>query len=640
MKFTHPHFFYIFIPWALFCLILFFYQKSVLHWLRQNISENFLKRFTQYTPTRLFLHMALIFFVGASLIVALAEPYKNTMINNDLKTRNIFLVIDSSHSMAARDNETITKNNLAKETRFEVAKQIALDLLSAFKNDSVGLITFSGTSVTNSMPTRDHETLRTQLINLDFHMLQDTGSQFERLFDHMIALFQLYADDYTVILISDGEPVPEKQNVKTLLETLQIAAVPIYTIGVGSDYGQRIELFEPLEIYHDFTISKVQKTVFTKKNAKFLMTVSEKTSGRYFEFKDGIWVEDFVNAFQPAQSRYSFSHKGLGVNSEAHWPMMVFCFLFFLEMILFVPVWSKQKYFCVVLSLFFMPAFACDGGLRQANKKNNEGIDYFEMALFDKAKQSFQASSLMYSFSETPLANLAYLFVLQKEYRQAHEIYQRAMRLNPNEGKLHFNDGTVLFLWAEEELDPTGCFLKTTRQLYQQSLFRFETAKQKGIPAQQNIDYIKARLADLHQLKKSAKNCGKFSLDSQLKSESEWVSYSSLINNNRSDFSQGPTTSNEHPQPINSANLKKKSTQNQTPEIETMVPKKESVVDHPVNQMIKNNLIVDLTDEEKKIVQEYLIKIKKYHTQNRKFKQTVQSQRPQDIEKVDKDLLW
>ena len=113
--------------------------------------------------------------------------------------------------------------------------------------------------------------------------------------------------------------------------------------------------------------------------------------------------------------------------------------------------------------------------------------------------------------SEIPLYNLANTRFQQGDFSAAHDLYQRALGLRPNFKEALFNDGVALYGWGLREIDPQGCMLDRTKELWSAALLRFEEAaraagedEELARKARDNAEFVRARFKDLEQL---GKNC-------------------------------------------------------------------------------------------------------------------------------------
>lgn len=505
MNFYYPQAFFLLIPWVIFCFIVYFNQNSAVSWIQKNISKRFQSNFTRYNLKNIWGHITVIFFLGSTLIWTLAGPYSSGDIKQDNAYKNVFIVVDASYSMYAKDTKSISHNDVKGKSRFEVAKKITSDLIEKLKNDKVGLITFSGTSVIRSLPTFDHDTLKSLVQNLNIHQIQSTGSNFEVVLDDLIHSAHSTKEKFAVVIISDGEALPENQKLEERLDALDAVGIPIHTIGLGTWFGQNIDLFDPKDIVNKVAYPKVIKTVKTSRNASYLKDISSATDGEYFELEGGDWVQEVVEELADFKDYDSeiFSETKQGRVDTTTLPLVLFVILFFIELFILFP---KPAVFLIFISFSFM---SCKNKVLNAHKENETGIDRYTVSLKEQARKHFERSALFRIKEDIPLLNLGNNYIKNKQYKDAHTYFQRAMHANPAKAEVYFNDGVALFLWAEDELDPEGCYLAKSAELYDQAIARFEEAKARGINVDANIEYIKKRIKDLYLMHYAATHCQK-----------------------------------------------------------------------------------------------------------------------------------
>lgn len=507
MKFATPEAFFLAVPWLLFCLILLLDQKRALRRLKSTVAPRFLERFTRYTDTNLWLHLLLVFGAGFALICALASPYGVGKVEGVTPAKRVWLIVDASYSMYAIDTDAATPLDWRGKTRFDVAKLAALEIATALKNDDVGLASFSGSAIEHFSPTPDHVVAQNLIAGLDIHSMRHTGSDFAAALDVLIHAAQGSNAPLAGVILSDGEPVPQSpKNVRPRLAALKAAGIPIFTVGLGSGDVAAVDLYDPEDLLGGVSEPRVAKTIETTRDAAFLRDIADKTGGAYFELEDGVTAGDVaaaVTRFDPITQSLPGSLTS-GHKDYAGIPLAVFLALFAAEFVFLFPRAAASG--VSALALFWL--CGCQSGLIKAHLENENGVERYRDALFSPAAQHFERSALYRTREEIPLSNLGNDAILQKEYGRAHADYQMAIRAAPDDATIYFNDGVALFLWAEDEVDPKGCFLAKSAELFDLSIGRFEEALKKGVAAQANVDYVKKRIRDMYALNAAAKECG------------------------------------------------------------------------------------------------------------------------------------
>ena len=274
MNFQYPELLYglLIVPLLLVVLILRhrwvedFFQKSGLFRVRLNLARD--RRFFKW----FFLLLGL-----SLLLVSLASPrYGVALEHGKRKGRDIFLVVDVSKSMNARD---------LKPSRLEVTKQMVYDLLLKLKNDRVGIIVFAGNAFIQCPFTTDYEAVAMFTDGIDTGMTSAAGTDLGRALDLTATSFQENSGGYrTVIVFSDGEDFGG--NVDGAVRKLKDNGVIVFTVGVGSGAGAPVPVINPDGTVGGYKQDENGETVISKLNAKALGEIATATGGGFFHASD------------------------------------------------------------------------------------------------------------------------------------------------------------------------------------------------------------------------------------------------------------------------------------------------------------------------------------------------------------------
>lgn len=610
MKYADPRMLFLSLPWALACLIVMLNQNIALGWLRERVSPRFLPGFTRYTPGKLAIHVILIFSAGLSLIWTMAQPYRRGDIREEAAGKDVYFMIDASYSMYAEDTGRISKPDLAGKTRFEAAKALAMETASSLKNDQVGAVTFSGSSITHFMPTADTVTAASLIANFDIHSMRHTGSDFKALLNAFVHAVEQSQSAAVGIILSDGEPIPENQDVSNQLDALHAAGIPVFAVGIGTNEGAAVDLYDPDDVVGRSDNPRIAKTITTRRDPGFLEKIASATGGRYLEPEGGFWADDLARAIDNAPTKEQSLPGELKAGNVdlSGWGLVLFLVFFFTELF-----WLFPRPASFVATLLFLGLSNCGNSLFNAHRENELGIDKYRESLFGPANSHFELSTLYRTKAGIPLFNLGNNAVQKKEYGKAHSYYQQSIRAEPGEPAAYFNDGVALFLWAEDEIDPKGCFLAKPAELFDQSIARFEEAGTKGLDARENISYVKKRIRDIYELHYSAKDCG------QNTNQKTYTSKHAPPPPSQNQQPQNQNSSQDQPQPQSPP-------QDQNP---------------PQNQrQDPDGSGSGLTENEQEEVRKNLGRIKRDSGSATDFKQTGDQQTPRDKSEIDLDLRW
>lgn len=143
--------------------------------IRKHVVDNFygetgLQRVRQSLPMdrRFFRWLFLMIAIGL-LFVSLASPrFGVALEQGQRKGRDIFLAVDVSNSMNAKD---------IQPSRLAATKQMIYDLLSHLKNDRVGIIVFAGDAFVQCPLTTDYEAVSMFVDSIDTGMTSAAGTK-------------------------------------------------------------------------------------------------------------------------------------------------------------------------------------------------------------------------------------------------------------------------------------------------------------------------------------------------------------------------------------------------------------------------------------------------------------------------------
>jgi len=253
MQIIIERFLYLLVLAAVLVFIMFIHLFSLKHIRRKALSFANFDAIEKVTGTEiisknltlLYLRMAIILFI----FLALSGP---VLIYPGLVTDSDFiLTIDASASMMAND---------MPPNRLEVAKETAIDFVDSLQGQSsVGVVTFSGVSYIERLPTDDMSLVKNTIRGITKKEIG--GTDISNAILTSINLLRNSDKGKTIILITDGQI-----NTGYINEALRYAEdITIYTIGMGTAAGG--------EFVKD-SISKIDD--------KTLQQIANYTNGKYY----------------------------------------------------------------------------------------------------------------------------------------------------------------------------------------------------------------------------------------------------------------------------------------------------------------------------------------------------------------------
>lgn len=205
--------------------------------------------------------------IGA-IIVALARPQTyNSMRTSNVEGTDIVLALDISSSMLATD---------LRPTRFDAAKDVATQFVGQRTNDNIGLVVFSGESLSLMPLTTDKAALVNAIANIKTGMLNDGTAIGDGMSSAINRLVSGTAKSKSIILLTDGTNNAGDVAPSTAARIAKQKGIRIYTIGVGTNGS--IAITDP----YGFSTT----TMETKIDEAALKSIADITDGKYFRATD------------------------------------------------------------------------------------------------------------------------------------------------------------------------------------------------------------------------------------------------------------------------------------------------------------------------------------------------------------------
>lgn len=209
-----------------------------------------------------------------SIIVALARPQTHdSKRTSRVEGTDIVLAIDISSSMLAND---------LKPTRFDAAKEVAQKFVNQRTDDNIGLVVFSGESLSLMPLTNDKPTLINAIGNVKTGLLNDGTAIGDGLSSAINRLTSGKAKSKSIILLTDGTNNAGDVAPATAAQIAKQKGIKIYTIGVGTNGS--IQITDP----YGFSTT----TMETKIDEGTLKDIASITKGKYFRATDSRMLRD------------------------------------------------------------------------------------------------------------------------------------------------------------------------------------------------------------------------------------------------------------------------------------------------------------------------------------------------------------
>lgn len=214
----------------------------------------------------------------ALLIIAMARPQFGEALE-DVSTQgvDIMLVLDVSSSMKTMD--------FKPKNRLVVAKQVIEDFILGRKHDRIGLVVFAGKSYTQCPLTVDYNILVQLLRQVDIGRVTDGTAIGTGLLTGTNRLRHSTAKSKVVVLLTDGENNAGEVDPVTAARAAAALGIKIYTIGVGKEGEQPIEVDDPF-------LGKRIIAVPTKIDEPMLKQIASIGGGKYYRAQSGDALKD------------------------------------------------------------------------------------------------------------------------------------------------------------------------------------------------------------------------------------------------------------------------------------------------------------------------------------------------------------
>ncbi|KPL02232.1 MAG: hypothetical protein AMJ90_06395 [candidate division Zixibacteria bacterium SM23_73_2] len=342
MRFEEPSFVY-----SLFLLIpilIFFYLYVSVR--KKALKQRFAspqvidKLLPSYSPKKQGLKVFFILLAVLFLGVSLARPQfgeKQALIKR--KGVDVIIALDVSLSMLAED---------VKPNRLEKAKLEVSGLIDRLKGDRVGLVAFAGESFIQCPLTLDLSSAKMFLDIMVPDLIPIPGTAIGDAIRTARSAFSQEEKKFKVlVLITDGEDHDSES--LEVAEEAKEEGIIIYTIGIGTPYGEPIPLKDEKGKLSGFKKDEKEEVVLSRLDESTLKKIAQKTGGKYFRATAGEIELDKIYGLISVMEKKELEGK-------------------------MVTQYQERYQYFLVLSLFFL-ALEIFISEKKRNKKRGEGIE-------------------------------------------------------------------------------------------------------------------------------------------------------------------------------------------------------------------------------------------------------------------------
>jgi len=223
------------------------------------------------------------------LIAALAGPTLTRQEKVYLTAgSDIFIVLDESPSMAARD--------FPPDNRFSAAKEVIRRFVRGRQNDQIGLVSFGRDAALRVPLTLDYDYLLNRLDDLQVMSLGDGTALGMGLALAALHLQTSNASQKVIIALTDGVNNAGEVQPSTAVDLIRSLNIPLYLIGIGTNAQVPLELTDPK------TGMAYSGTLEAGFNEDFLKSLAVPPLGAYFSAGSSGSLESIFLAIDSRES--------------------------------------------------------------------------------------------------------------------------------------------------------------------------------------------------------------------------------------------------------------------------------------------------------------------------------------------------
>ncbi len=393
----------------------------------------------------------------------------------------IMVCLDVSNSMLAED---VSPNRLDK------AKQMLSRLTDGFTNDKVGLIVFAGDAFTQLPITSDYISAKMFLSSINPSMVSTQGTAIGAAIN--LAARSFTPDETTdkaIILITDGEN--HEDDAIGAAKAAAEKGIHVNIVGMGDPKGSPI----PIQGSNNYMKDKDGNVVITKLNEQMGQEIAAAGNGMYVRADN---TNSALKALQKEIEKMNKTELDSKVYSEYDEQFQIFAWIaLFLLIADFMTLDRKNRIFRKV-KLFSLILFLCAGTVsaQKAERKNvregnklyesekyteseiayrkslevnprstegtyNQGNSLYKQGKFPEAAEQYQ---LIAGQGEKMVAtpegkarlsevyhNMGNIFMQNKDYGKAVEVYKQSLRLNPKDDETRYNLALAQKLLSDQQ---------------------------------------------------------------------------------------------------------------------------------------------------------------------------------------------
>ena len=338
------------------------------------------------------------------LFVALARPKSGYELQKtETRSLDILVAVDTSRSMLATDQSP---------NRLERAKRAVFDLMRLAKRDRLGLIAFSGTAFLQCPLTVDRNAFVQSVNSLSTDIIPQGGTAIGEAVNEALRTLEKEEDNHKVlVLMTDGED--HEAGVTDAAKKANEIGMKIFTIGLGSPKGELIQLPDPKTGQLEFLKDESGNVVKSRLNEPLLRDLATGTGAFYLPMQGADTMERLYEAglagLTPNRIENQMTKRFF---ERFQWPLGLAILLLLGEMLL-------------------------GEGRRPSGKTGNAAL----------------AALGLFLLAPTALASPADArrAMERDDFRTALRLYEKLLKEQPEDARLHYNAGAAAYRAGEFE---------------------------------------------------------------------------------------------------------------------------------------------------------------------------------------------
>ncbi len=411
---------------------------------------------------------------------------------------DVVFALDVSKSMQAMDLSAGGN----KSDRLMVSKALISDFVNKNQGNRYGLVVFAGEAFVSTPLTFDNAAFLTFLEGVGN---ADVAKQGTDLGEALKASLDRFVDKdkeargKAIVLLSDGGEEGET-DYEELAKLAKADGISIYAIGMGSDEG--VPIPESTDFFGRVSYKMHNgETVLTKLNDEPLKDIADITGGKYFHADEASDMAKISKELEDLPRTTLASEEKSGIE-DRYQLFLLPAFVFFL---IFIMLPDRRIWPFPLLVILFLSGCQSDLAFRYHNQKGNEA---YRQAYYDEAIGAYEkARASSDGFGYLAQNNSAVTDYAKKDFSSAFSRLQEIAdgKCGDKSGEycdwIYYNLGNTYYRVGEVETDKNK-----QRELWEQAIKAYESdleINKEDKDAQENIDFIKEKLAKLAEQQKA-----------------------------------------------------------------------------------------------------------------------------------------